>query len=99
VDYQGLNAVTYKDKFPLPLIGEAMDHLRTAQFFTKLNIKDSYYNIQIKKDDEWKTVFRTRYPLFEYMVMPFELVNTPATFQRWVNTTLSEYLDVCCITY
>src|SRR5437588_3222436 len=99
VDYRGLNAVTRKDRYPLPLIGEAMDRLRTAQFFTKLDIKEAYHNIRIKKGDEWKTTFRTRYGLFEYMVMPFGLANAPATFPRWVNTTLSEYLDVCCIAY
>src|SRR6266852_664716 len=99
VDYRGLNAITKKDRYPLPLIGEAIDRLQTAKYFTKLDIKDAYHNIRIKEGDEWKTAFRTRYGLFEYTVMPFGLTNAPASFQRWINTILGEYLDVFYIVY
>jgi hypothetical protein len=99
VDYRGLNAITVKDRMPLPLISEALDRLVHAKIFTKLDIKDAYHNLRIAKGDEWKTAFRTKYGLFEYLVMPFGLTNAPASFQRWVNEILSEYLDVFCVAY
>ena len=82
VDYRALNEVTKKDQYPLPLIGEALDRLHTAKYFTKLDIKEVYHNIQIKKGDEWKTKFTSKYGTYEYLIMPFRLCNAPATFQR-----------------
>jgi hypothetical protein len=46
----------------------------------KLDIKNAYYRIRIKRGDKWKTAFRTRYGYFKYIVIPFSLTNTPATF-------------------
>ena len=99
VDYRGLNVVTKKDRYPFSLIGEALDRLGTAKCYTKLHIKNAYHNIRIRDGDEWKTAFKTRYGLFEYTVMPFRLTNAPATFQRWINSTLNRYLDICCLVY
>jgi len=82
VDYRALNHVTKKDRYPLPLIGEALDRLRTAKYYTKLDIKDSYHKVTIKEGDEWKTTFTTKYGKYKYLVMPFGLTNRPATFQR-----------------
>jgi hypothetical protein len=99
VDYWGLNAITIKDRTPLPLIGEALDHLSKAKIYTKLDVKDAYHNLRIAKGDEWKTTFRTKYGLYEYLVMPFGLTNAPALFQCWMNEVLSDYLDIFCIAY
>jgi hypothetical protein len=99
VDYRGLNAITVKDHTPLPLIGEALDRLANAKIYTKLDIKDAYHNLRIAEGDEWKTAFWTKYGLYEYLVMPFGLMNAPASFQRWMNEILSDYLDVFCIAY
>jgi hypothetical protein len=97
VDYQGLNAITVKDHTPLPLIGEALDRLAKAKIYTKLDVKDAYHNLWIAEGDEWKTAFRTKYGLYEYLVMPCGLTNAPASFQQWMNKILSGYLDVFCI--
>jgi hypothetical protein len=65
VDYQGLNAIMVKDHTPLPLIGEALDRLANAKIYTKLDIKDTYHNLQIVEGDEWKMAFQTKYGLYE----------------------------------
>ena len=80
VDYRGLNKVTVKNRHPLPLISETLDRLNGAKQFTKLDLKDAYHRIRIRKGDEWKIAFRIRYGYFEYLVMPFGLINAPATF-------------------
>jgi len=97
-DYRALNEVTKKDRHPLPLISEALDRLGGAKYFTKLDIKDAYQNIRIKRD-EWKTTFSTKLGTYEYLVMPFGLCNALAAFQRWINKVLMEYIDMCCIIY
>jgi transposase InsO family protein len=99
VDYRGLNDLTIKDRTPLPLIAETLDRLSGAQVFSALDLKDAYYRIPIKRGDEWKTAFRTRYGHFEYMVMPFGLTNAPATFQAYINKALAGYLDEFCVVY
>jgi len=99
VDYRQLNEITVKDRTPLPLIGESLDQLSSTTIYTKLDIRDAYYNLRIKARDEWKIVFRTRYGLYEYCVILFGLSNVPASFQRWMNEILSEYLDIFCVAY
>jgi len=74
VDYRGLNKVTIHNKYPIPLMTELRDQVRDAQIFTKLDLKDGFHLIRVRKGDEWKTGFRTRYGHYQYRVMPFELV-------------------------
>ena len=90
VDYWGLNNITIKNWYPLPLIGESLDRLGQAKRFTQLNLTNAYYQMRIRKDDEWKTAFQIRYRHFKYQVMPFGLSNAPATFQRYINKILAE---------
>jgi hypothetical protein len=99
VDYRGLNAITKKNRHPLPLISETLDRLGRAKVFSALDLKDAYYRIPIKRGDEWKTAFRTRYGHFEYNVMPFGLCNAPATFQAYINRALAGLVDICCVVY
>lgn len=99
VDYRGLNKITIKNRHPLPLIGETLDRLGGAHYFTKLDLKDAYHRIRIRKGDEWKTAFRTRYGHFEYLVMPFGLANAPATFQAYMNKALAGLVDITCVIY
>ena len=72
---------------------ELKDRVRGSNWFTKIDLKNGYYLIRIKKRDEWKTAFRCRYGLFEYTVMPFGLVNAPATFQSMINHIFRDMLD------
>ena len=99
VDYQGLNHLTWKNCYPLPLINEALDWLVSVKVYTKLNIWSAYNLIWIKEGDEWKTAFRMCYAHFDYRVMPFGLVNTPVTFQGYINRVLHDCLDITCLVY
>ncbi|SPC61665.1 uncharacterized protein UHOD_11627 [Ustilago sp. UG-2017b] len=66
VDYRGLNRITIRNRYPLPLIDELLDRLREARFFTRIDLRGTYNLLRIAKGDEWKTAFRTRYGLFQY---------------------------------
>ena len=99
VDYRGLNDLTVKNRYPLPLIGESLDRLSRARVFTSLDLTAAYHRLRIKKGDEWKTAFRTRYGHFEYNVLPFGLTNAPASFQGLINRILAEKLDIFVIVY
>lgn len=93
VDYRGLNEITIKDRYPLPLIKETLRNMSQAKWFTKLDVIAAFHKIRIEPGEEWKTAFRTRYGLFEWLVTPFGLTGAPATFQRYINQVLREYLD------
>ncbi len=99
VNYRQLNKITKQDSYSLLLIKELQDRLGRVKWFTSLNLKEAYYQVQMKEDKEWKTVFWTRYRHYEYTVMLFELKNTLIIFQRLINDTLREYLDDFAITY
>jgi transposase InsO family protein len=99
VDYRALNAMTVKDRYPLPLTKETLSNLKGMKYFTKIDIVSAFNNLRIKKGQEWLTAFRTRLGLFETLVMPFGLTGAPATFQRFINDTLREHLDVFCTAY
>ncbi len=84
-DYRKLNKMTIKNRYPLPLISELIDKLRSAKYFMKLDVCWGYNNVQIKEGDEEKAAFRTNRGLFEPTVMFFGLTNSPATFQWMMN--------------
>jgi hypothetical protein len=99
VDYRGLNKVMILNRYPLPIMSELQDHVRGARIFTKMDLKNSYHLIRVKKGDEWKTAFCYRYGLYEFMVMLFGLTNTQATFQDMMNHILKDLLDEGVIVY
>ena len=84
-DYRVLNAMTVKNRYPLPLISELVSQLREAKYFTKLDVRWGFNNVRIKPRDEWKAAFCTNRGLFELLVMFFRMTNSPATFQTMMN--------------
>ena len=99
VDYRSLNAITKKNKHPLPLVQTLFNLLRRKKRYTKLNIISAYHALHIRAGDEWKTAFRCRYSHFEYHVVLFGLVNAPAAFQAYINLTLRKYIDQFVVAY
>ena len=99
VDYQGLNNLTIKNRYPLPLIGELLDRLKRAKSLIQLNHTSAYHRMRICKGDEWKTVFKTRYSHVKYSAMPFGLTNTLASFQGYINKIFEKKLDIFVIVY
>ena len=93
IDYRRLNNIVKKDRYPLPLWKETLQTLGRAKWFTKLDVTAAFHRIRVKEGDEWLTAFKTRFGLFQWNVAPFGFVNSPAAFQRFVNTVLQDYLD------
>uniref|UniRef100_A0A0W0FYD8 Reverse transcriptase-rnase h-integrase n=1 Tax=Moniliophthora roreri TaxID=221103 RepID=A0A0W0FYD8_MONRR len=92
-DYRDLNNGTIKNHYPLLLVTDLMDKLKTAKVFTKLDLCNGYNNIRIKDGDQWKAAFKTPQGLFEPTVMFFGLTNSPATFQAFMNDILKDFID------
>jgi hypothetical protein len=93
VDYRPLNAVTIKNKYPLPRIDILFDQLAGAKVFSKIDLCSGYHQIKIKPSDIPKMAFSTRYGLYEYLVMSFGLTNAPAYFMYLVNSVFMPELD------
>ena len=97
VDYRKVNKVTRKDAYPLPRIDSTLDMLHGSQWFSTLDVLSGYWQVELERTDQPKRAFCTTEALFLFKVMPFELCNAPATFQRLMDLVLtglrwSEYL-------
>jgi len=99
IDFRGLNKITKKDRYPLPLISNLLDSPHKVCIYTKINLQHAYHLVHIAEGDEWKTAFQTRYGVFEWSVMLFGLTNAPAAFQRFMNDVFSDLLDMCVVVY
>ena len=99
VDYRALNALIVLNRNALSLIKKTLIKLYVVKIYSKFDIIVAFNEIRMKKEEKYKTIFLTRYNLFEYNVMSFELYNALVTFQAFINEILREYLNVFCIAY
>ena len=98
-DYWALNAKTFKNVYPLPLISDLINHLQGVCYFTKLDVRWGYNKVRIKEGNEWKAAFRTNRGLFEPLVMFFGLTNSSATFQTMMNDIFQDLISegIVCV--
>lgn len=99
IDYRALNKITIKDRYPLPRADDLFDQLHGAKYFTKIDLRWGYHQVKIRPEDVKKTAFRTQLGSYEWLVMPFGLCNAPATFQRFVQNMLHDFLGHFAVVY
>ncbi len=99
IDYRALNSQTIKLPYPIPLVPAALEELRGARIFSKLDLRSAYNLVRIREGDEWKTAFITPSDHYEYLVMPYGLSNAPSVFQEFMNEVFREFLHRFVIVY
>ena len=88
IDYRDLNKITVSNRYPIPRINDLIDNLKGDKYFNNIDMKFGYHQVPIEQTDVWKTAFKYREGIFEWLVMPFGLNNAPTTFIRMMDEIL-----------
>jgi hypothetical protein len=99
MDFRALKKIMVKNRHPFPCIDDLLDQLKHVVYFTKLDLRSGYHQIRVAKQDIWKTTFKTKQGLFEWLVMSFGLTNSPATFMWVMNDAFTPFIDEFGIVY